>query len=228
MNPDWINVFAAACSALAAFFAWWIALVSLRDSRVLAEEARRRDAQALEASLQARLDPLYPGLRAVLGSTDDGVPLEIRSVLIPFFVLYADAFAAHRDGILSDAEWGGLGVEFVHWAQRPVARRAWEAFRRQEWTDGFGAHVDDVLSGPAAYRGMEGLPFSPPSIPWPEQPPEPTTPAPSTVEAGTATTTGTTNSAAEPPAHRPASSIRPATEPASASATQQADTAAVD
>lgn len=190
MTAEWLNVIAAVSAAIAAFFAWWIALMSLRDSRRLAHEARRRDAQALEASLQARLDPLYPGLRAVLGTVDDGVPIPIRSVLIPLFVLYADAYAAHRDGILSDAEWKGFGLELANWAQREPARRAWAIFRKQEWTDGFVEHVDGVLDGPPAYPRMGEVPLTEPEIVWPAvelgDPPGPTPQQPAPGSAATA------------------------------------------
>lgn len=166
MNPDWINVIAAAAAAAAAFFSWWVAVLGLKESKRLAEESARREAHAVEAQLQARLDPLYPGLRAVLGTIDDGVPVTIRSVLIPFFVLYADAFAAWRDGILPEAEWRGFGLELANWAQREPARRAWQVFRNQEWTDGFVEHVDAVLEGPPAYPRMHGVTVVPPTEVW--------------------------------------------------------------
>ena len=166
MSAEHLNVIAAIASAIAAFFASWVAARSHAEAKRSSSEAARREAFAIEERLQGRLDPLYPGLRAVLGTVDDGVPVEIRSVLIPFFVLYADAFAAHRDGILPDAEWRGFGTELANWAQREPARRAWAIFRRQEWTDGFVDYVDGVLAGPPAYPGMTGVALREPTTLW--------------------------------------------------------------
>lgn len=166
MTPETLNVIAASAAAAAAFFAWWVAVLGLRESRRSSLESARREAHAVEAQLQARLDPLYPGLRAVLGTVDDGVPVTVRSVLIPFFVLYADAYAAYRDGILPEAAWRGFGLELANWAQRDPARRAWAVFRNQEWTDGFVDHVDAVMQGPPAYPRMTGTRLNPPTVPW--------------------------------------------------------------
>lgn len=170
MNADELNAVAAAASAVAAVSALVVALVSMRASQRLAAEVRRRDAHSLDSQVQARLEPLYPGLRAVLGHLEDGVPKEIRSVLIPFFVLYSDAFAAHRDGLLNDRDWRGLQCELAYWAQKPIARRAWAAFQQQEWSDGFADHIAAVHCGPPAYPHLQEVPGGHPSIHWPEAP----------------------------------------------------------
>lgn len=168
MSSEALNALAAAMSAVAALAALAIGILSLVESRRTAEATRRQSAHALDVSLQARLDPLYPGLRAVLGHLEDGVPKEIRSVLITFFVLYSDAFAAHRDGLLDERDWVGFERELAYWAQKPVARRAWLAFRQQTWTDGFAEHIDSVLEGPPAYPNLRETCLNPPAIAWPE------------------------------------------------------------
>jgi hypothetical protein len=165
-----MNAFAAAMSAVAALAALAIGWMSLRESRKVAEAARRQSAHSLDAALQSRLDPMYDGLRDVLGHLEDGVPREIRNVLIPFFVLYSDAFAAHRDGLLDQRDWTGLQCELAYWAQKPVARRAWKAFSQQTWTDGFAEHVESVLAGPPAYPSLREVPGKPPTLHWPEEP----------------------------------------------------------
>jgi hypothetical protein len=167
MDAEVWNAIAAIAAAVAACFAAWVAHVSLAEARRNAQEAARREAISVEAQLQSRLDPLYDGLRAVLGTIDDGVPLEVRRVLIPFFVLYADAFAAYRDGVLPDDAWNGFGTELANWAQREPARRAWQVFRRQEWTDGFVEHVDGVLAGAPAYPRMSDISLIEPTVRWP-------------------------------------------------------------
>lgn len=166
MSSQGLSLLAAIFSAIATVAAMVVAIVSLRDSRIHARRAALLDEQHLEAALQARLDPLYPGLRGVLGTVDDGVPREVRDVLIPFFVLYADAFAAHRDGLLSKSAWAGLGTELANWAQKERGRRAWQIFRKQEWTEGFVDYVDEVMAGPRAYPGMDGVSEMPPTVPW--------------------------------------------------------------
>jgi hypothetical protein len=154
-------------SAVAALAALFVAWMSLRESRRALLISQRERAHAMDSSLQARLDPMYPGLRKVLGHLDDGVPREIRHILIPFFVLYSDAFAAHRHGLLGDADWEGFGRELAYWAQKPIARRAWKSFRLQTWTEGFVAHVDAVLEGPPAYPGVQEMASEPTEITWP-------------------------------------------------------------
>ncbi|GAA2098284.1 hypothetical protein GCM10009726_07150 [Nocardioides furvisabuli] len=126
----------------------------------------RERAVAMDAAFQARLDPLYPDLRRVLGRVDDGVPEPIRHVLLPFFVLYSDCFAAHRDGLLNARDWRGLERELAFWAQKPVARRAWAAFSQQEWTEGFANHMHEVLTGDAAYPNLADDTFRPPEVIW--------------------------------------------------------------
>jgi hypothetical protein len=111
---------------------------------------------------------MYPGLRKILGHLEDGVPHEIRHVLIPFFVLYSDAFAAHRDGLLDSRDWRGLERELAYWAQKPTSRRAWLAFRQQTWTDGFADHVEAVLAGPPAYPDLVETQLGDPEVVWPE------------------------------------------------------------
>lgn len=168
MSGEWLNAISAAMSAVAAIAALIIAWLGLREGKRAREEHVRRSAHEMDALLQSRLDPLYPGLRKVLGHVEDGVPREIRDVLIPFFVLYSDAFAAHRDGLLDHRDWIGFKQELAYWSQKPTARRAWMAFRQQTWTDGFVDHVDRVLAGPPAYPELQETHVSEPEVHWPE------------------------------------------------------------
>lgn len=167
MSPDFLNAFAATMSALAAFAALVVAWLSLRQSKATAAVTHRQMARAMDDSLQARLDPMYPHLRRVLGYMEDGVPREIRHVLIPFFVLYSDAFAAQRDGLLDKRDWEGFANELAYWSQKPTARRAWAIFRQQTWTAGFKEHVDSVLAGPPAYPDVVELSSREPEVAWP-------------------------------------------------------------
>lgn len=166
MTGEVLNVVAAAMSAVAALAALAVAWLSLRDSRRSVAMYERERAAAMDASFQARLDPLYPDLRRILGRLDDGVPEHIRHVLLQFFVLYSDCFAAYRDGLLNNRDWRGLERELAFWAQKPTARRAWAAFSRQEWTDGFAGHMDAVLTGPAAYPNLSDDAFRPADVAW--------------------------------------------------------------
>ena len=138
MANDTLNAFAALMSALAAFAALAVALMSHNQSKKWPR-------------------PL-----------NDGVPQEIRHVLVPFFVLYSDAFAAHRDGLLDERDWVGFSLELMHWSQKPTARRAWAAFRKQTWTEGFVDHVDKTIDGPAAYPGLGAHTSPAPAVDWPE------------------------------------------------------------
>lgn len=168
MSGEMLNVVAASMSAVAALAALGVAGLSLRDSRRAMAMHERERAVAMDAAFQARLDPLYPDLRRVLGRLDDGVPEPIRHVLLPFFVLYSDCFAAHRDGLINDRDWRGLERELAFWAQKPTARRAWAAFSKQEWTEGFADHVGAVLTGEAAYPNLSDDAFRPEEVLWPE------------------------------------------------------------
>ena len=151
MTGDYLNVLSTALAAVAALEALVVAVLSLRQSKRQLEAERLRTARAIDDSLQSRLDPMYPELRRTLGHMQDGVPHEIRQVLVPFFVLYSDAFGAHRDGLVDTRDWDGFAQELAYWAQKPISRRAWSQFRKQTWTDGFVAFVDDILAGPPAY-----------------------------------------------------------------------------
>ena len=154
LSSDALNAIAAAMSAIAALAALIVAGLSLRQSRQAAETSRRLSARALDDSLQRRLDPMYPELRRILGHLEDGVPREIRHVLIPFFVLYSDSYAAYRDELLNPGDWEGIAQEMAYWAQKPIAKRAWQAFRQQTWTHGFVDHVDAVLAGEPVYAEL--------------------------------------------------------------------------
>lgn len=165
MSVEGLLVVATVASAVAAVASLAVTWLGLRESRRAAEEHRRRSRHDKDAELQDRLSPLYPGMRRVLGSLDDGVPLEIREALVPFFVLYSDAFAAHRDGLLDDRDWHGFSTELLNWAQKPNARRAWAAFRQQEWTEGFIEYLDDALDGPPAYPRLQ-CNSHPPEVHW--------------------------------------------------------------
>lgn len=170
MNSDQLNVLAATMSAVAAVAALFVAWISLRESRRAFQIQMRERANAMDAEFQRRLDPMYPDLRRVLGRLDDGVPEPIRHVLIPFYVLYSDVFAAHRDGLLDERDWVGLERELAYWAQKPAARRAWEVFRLQTWTAGFADHVDGVMTGPPAYPDIPDHMVAPPEVEWDDQP----------------------------------------------------------
>lgn len=167
MSIEAMSVLASAMSAVAALAALAVGWMSLVQSRRSSEATRRQSAHAMDSTLQARMDPLYPGLRAVLGHLEDGVPREVRDVLIPFFVLFSDAFAAHRDGLLDDRDWLN-GTEFAYWAQKPTARRSWLAFREQVWTAGFVEHVDLILDGAPAYPNVHEHTSTSPEFVWPQ------------------------------------------------------------
>lgn len=161
------NIVAAAMSAVAAVAALVVAWMSFRQSQQTAELARKQIARSLDDSFQARLDPMYPGLRRSLGHVEDGVPKEIRNILIPFFVLFSDAFGSHRDGLLDARDWSALSQELSYWSQKPPARRAWEAFRQQGWTEGFREYVDSIMAGAPAYPELQELADASPEIHWP-------------------------------------------------------------
>lgn len=162
-----LNIAAATMSAIAAVAALVVAWMTLRQSQRAADFSRKQIARSLDDSFQARLDPMYPGLRRTLGHVEDGVPKEIRNILIPFFVLYSDAFGSHRDGLLDDRDWSALSQELAYWSQKPSARRAWEAFRQQTWTEGFKEYVDSIMAGAAAYPELEELADVSPELQWP-------------------------------------------------------------
>lgn len=166
MTSEELSTISAGMSAIAAIAALIIAWMSLRESRRHAKVLHRTSAHAIDLTLQSRLDPMYPELRRALGQVEDGVPAEIRNILVPFFVLYSDSFTAWRDGLLDDDDWLGLDKELTYWAQKPNARRAWSAFRNQTWTPGFAEHVDRALEGPPAYPKLEELSESNPEIVW--------------------------------------------------------------
>jgi len=86
--------------------------------------------------------------------------------LIPFFVLYSDAFGAHRDGLVDDRDFAGFAQELAYWAQKPAARKAWQAFRKQAWTFGFAEYVDSVLAGPPAYPNLQEVAEVEPEVAW--------------------------------------------------------------
>jgi hypothetical protein len=170
LSPEALTAIAAGMSAVSAIAALMIGWITLRESRIAAETRRRHSAHFFHAALQSRLDPMYPGLRQVLGHLEDGVPHEIRQVLIPFFVLYGNAYAAHRDGLLDDRDWNGFERELAYWAQKPTARRAWTAFSQQTWTHGFADHMQQVHSGSAAYPNLIENSAQSPEVVWPDEP----------------------------------------------------------
>lgn len=155
MSSDVVNAFAATMSAIAAIAAFTVALIGLRESRRHILAVQRQSAHAMDLTLQSRLDPMYPGLRLVLGDVQDGVPKEIRDILIPFVVLFSDAYAAYRDGLLDDRDWIGFSQEMTYWMQKANAKRAWGAFRQQTWTEGFVDFVDNAIAGPPAYPDLK-------------------------------------------------------------------------
>lgn len=167
MSDTFLNVLGTALSALAALIAVGIGWISLRETRRAEALRRTMASHEQDASFSARLDVLYPDLRRILGQPHDGVPQEIRGPLISFFVLYADAYAARRDGLLDERDWDSIGEELAFWAQRPTARRAWLAFKQQSWATGFAEYVESVLAGSVVYPeicGDETIPV----VDWPE------------------------------------------------------------
>lgn len=162
------SAIAAGMSTVAALAALGISVMNLKEIKRGVEMQKLKSARELDERLQVRLDPLYPGLRRVLGHIEDGVPKEIRQTLIDFFVLYSDCFAAARDKLLNEGDWRGFELELRYWAQKPVAQRAWKAFRKQEWTDGFVEYIDEILIGPPAYPRLVTLKDVIPIIDWPE------------------------------------------------------------
>jgi hypothetical protein len=167
MSNDVLIATATTMSAIAAIAALSVAWMSLRESRRASDAAKRQSAHAMDLTLQSRLDPMYPDLRKVLGHLEDGVPHDIRHVLIPFFVLFSDAFAAHRGGLLDERDWKGFSLELIYWSQKPTAARAWRAFRQQIWTEGFVEYVDSVIDGPLPYPDLVELDLIAPEITWP-------------------------------------------------------------
>lgn len=154
MSPDQLAAFSTAAAAVSGVAALAVTYMSYRMSTE-AEAARKvHSAHELDAAFTSRLEALYPGMRAALGSVEDGIPDELREVVVPFFILYSDAWKAHNDGLLADGDWEGLGAELRYWAQKPVAREAWSRLRLQTWAQGFGAHVDDVMNGARAYPDL--------------------------------------------------------------------------
>ena len=168
VKSDVLVATAAAMSAVAAIASLVVAIMNTHQVRRGIEMQRLRSARELDDRLQSRLDPLYPGLRSVLGHIEDGVPKEIRQTLIDFFVLYSDAFAAARDDLLSESDWKGFERELRFWAQKPISQRAWKAFRMQEWTDGFIAYIDGVMVGELAYPNLVEIATELPHFDWPE------------------------------------------------------------
>jgi hypothetical protein len=167
LSDNTLSALAAALSAITALVAVAIGWISLRETRRAEDLRRSLASHERDASLSARLDALYPDLRRILGHPNDGVPQEIRSPLISFFVLYADAYVAQRDGVLDNRDWASIGEELAYWAQRPTARRAWQAFKVQTWATGFVEYIDSVLAGPVVYPEISNDDTAP-EVNWPE------------------------------------------------------------
>jgi GNAT superfamily N-acetyltransferase len=164
MSAEQINALATALSALAALVAVLLAGLTVREMGRIEDRADLRDANDRDDKFQGRLDPMLPGLYQVLGKTSDEIPSAIRSVLMPFYVLYSDAFAAHRDNLLGSRDNTGLLDEFAFFAQRPAARSAWTEFRSYTWPEHFRDHVDRVMLAACPYGG---LPVDHPPVDWP-------------------------------------------------------------
>jgi hypothetical protein len=169
VSPDVLNAVAAGMSAVAALAALCIAVLSLRESRRVETLRQCHASNEKDAVFMSRLEDLYPQLRKLLGHLEDGVPQHVRGPLISFFILYADAYSAHRDGLLDHRDWASLGDELAYWAQKPTARRGWRAFRQQTWAAGFVDHVDLVLAGPQIYPDIIDKVVPPPDVGWPEE-----------------------------------------------------------
>jgi GNAT superfamily N-acetyltransferase len=159
-----LNVISAALSALAALVAVLVGALSIREVRRIDLRAAIREVNERDDAMQARLDPLYPGLHSVLGRPEDQTPPGIRDVLLPFFVLFSDVFAADRDHLLGNVDNRAFLDEFAFWAQRPGCRSAWVALREQSWPTGFVTYVDNALLMPSPYPTIQ---LGRPEIEWP-------------------------------------------------------------
>lgn len=78
------------------------------------------------------------------------------------------AFAAHRDGLLDERGWLGFERELAYRTPEPSARRAWQAFRQQAWTDGFVDHTDSVHDGAPACPNLQEVCAAEPTVRWPD------------------------------------------------------------
>lgn len=147
-----LNAASAAFAALAAVVAAFIGGLSIYELRRIDARARRREATQYDDALQSRLDVILDDLREVMGTPDDGIPAALRKTLMRFFVLYSDAFAADRDGLLGSSDNAPMLDEFDFWAQQPAGRSAWEVFAAYSWPQGFAEHVDHVFLEQPPYQ----------------------------------------------------------------------------
>ncbi len=147
-----------------------VAGLSIRMSVKTDRRAEKREANDRDDQIQARLDALYSSFDEALGSTDDGVPAEIRPTLISFYVTFSDVYAADRDGLLGSKDNDPLLDEFKFWSRRANARLAWRAFRHQTWPKGFADYVEKCqLETSEPYK--EGvLKSRPAAFEWPLTP----------------------------------------------------------
>ncbi|MGB7963252.1 MAG: hypothetical protein WCF12_09900, partial [Propionicimonas sp.] len=125
MNTDALNALAAVLSAIAAIFAVVISALSIRELRRIDERARRREFNQRDEALQLRLEALYPHLYSVFGVPLDSIPTGFRPAIVSFFGLYADAFTAHRDGLLAERDAIQFLDEFDWWLGSENGRSLW-------------------------------------------------------------------------------------------------------
>jgi GNAT superfamily N-acetyltransferase len=163
MPGEWLDAAGSSLSAIAALCGVVVAGLSIREVRRIDSRAALRDANERDDALQARLDPMYEGLHTTVGRLGDGIPLPIRGVLVPFFVLYSDVFAADRDHLLGCKDNQPFLDEFAFWAQAPAGRSAWKELRAQTWPTGFVDHVDRVMLMPSPYPEVT---IEPPENDW--------------------------------------------------------------
>ncbi|MGM0385466.1 MAG: GNAT family N-acetyltransferase [Actinomycetota bacterium] len=154
MGPVDVNAVSAGLSAIAAIFAVVIAGISVRELRRIDERATRREANQRDEALQMRLEALYPQLYSVFGVPLDRIPSRLRSAVVGFFGLYADAYTAHRDSLLPERDSLAFLEEFDWWVGSENGKTLWEQLRCQSWPVGFIEHVDSAAQRPRAYAGL--------------------------------------------------------------------------
>lgn len=158
MDADTVNATATGLSAVAAIFAVVVAGVSIWELRRIDGRAVRRETNERDDALQVRLEALYPDLYRVFGVPIDQIPTRLRPSVVSFFGLYADAFTAHRDGLLPEKDAQAFLEEFDWWLGSPNGSHLWTQLRSQSWPDGFIEHVDAVPSTARPYGELGNRP----------------------------------------------------------------------
>lgn len=143
MSANGWAAISAGAAALATFAALAYTLIEQRAARAQRLLVRHE----LGRSFEERLVAMYPALRESLGEVEDGLDPDVRSVLVPFLLLYSQVWSANREGLFDFPDWNGLRAELGYWTRKPVARDGWVHLRSQvsAWPEGFVDHVDGVL-----------------------------------------------------------------------------------